>query len=214
MNALAPSGEEKLLAALCHASALFFPVLLPLYHSSVEQGFPLCAQPRQRSPRLSSFHDRRDICVQTALHHPDRIPAYRDRLSLLRRHHRHRRDSGLLRLGISLPHHQPMGKKIVRDLPPLSFGKRHMPDRQPSENRGKTDGQYKPAKLLREREPAPPTRERRRLSTLPALRNNSRQTTNSTRKRAVFWLSPITSNAVEVRGTRYRGRTGRPPPPG
>ena len=30
MNALAPSGEEKLLAALCHASALFFPVLLPL----------------------------------------------------------------------------------------------------------------------------------------------------------------------------------------
>lgn len=30
MNALAPSGEEKLLAALCHASALFFPILLPL----------------------------------------------------------------------------------------------------------------------------------------------------------------------------------------
>jgi len=30
MNALAPSGEEKLLAALCHGSALFFPILLPL----------------------------------------------------------------------------------------------------------------------------------------------------------------------------------------
>lgn len=26
----APTGEEKLLAALCHASAFFFPILIPL----------------------------------------------------------------------------------------------------------------------------------------------------------------------------------------
>ena len=30
MNTYIPSSEEKLLAALCHASALFFPILLPL----------------------------------------------------------------------------------------------------------------------------------------------------------------------------------------